>query len=267
MKEIELVPSTKIFIEDFYARKYLGKRTSLYTDILRETAQPLNLDEAFVNDVEVGVITHYKTLGIEAYFTENQFWRVLFALTFWDLLYGREQAQYSEFDRLPAELKQNTFYTNKSWQIESCLNEFSTPKVLLNKLTQRAVAHYGESTGIFRWSPTLIEPIRSALMAHNSLELACVLKRMAKNYTNTNDGYPDLMIIENNEIRFEEIKAPGDVLRPNQLVSINRLRTAGLRVDVSQVAWVTNPNQVYAVVDIETTGGRKGTNAKIGRAS
>jgi len=87
------------------------------------------------------------------------------------------------------------------------------------------------------------------------------MRRMALNYTYTKDGYPDLMIIEQNTLRFEEVKAPGDVLRPNQLVSINRLRNAGIDVDVTQVNWASNPNQIYAVVDIETTGGSMGGNA------
>ncbi|NNC99882.1 MAG: 3'-5' exonuclease, partial [Gammaproteobacteria bacterium] len=52
-----------------------------------------------------------------------------------------------------------------------------------------------------------------------------------------------------------------DVLRPNQLVSINRLRRAGFEVNLTQVEWATDPNQTYAVVDIETTGGRKGMHA------
>jgi DNA polymerase-3 subunit epsilon len=266
MREADLSPRTKVFIEDFYARKYQAKRTSIFTDMLRETSYIIPLDEAFTNDVEDGVIAHYRKSGIEAYFTENKFWRVLFALTFWDLLFGPQQTQFSEFDRLPTQLKNNTFYRLQAEQIEQCLalfsgNSLSGKKALLSKLTQNSVIHYGKSNGIFNWSPGLLDSIRLAVTHDIAPALAMVLRRMAKNYANTRDGYPDLIVIENRQLRFEEIKAPGDVLRANQLVSINRLRSAGIKVNLTQVEWATNPEQTYAVVDIETTGGRRGGNA------
>ncbi len=266
MRESDLAPPSKIFIEDFYARKYQGKRTSIFTDMLRETSNTIALDEAFTNDVEDGVIAHYRKSGIDAYFTENRFWRVLFALSFWDLLFGRKQTQFSEFDRLPVQLKNNSFYTLQEEKIEQCLALFTSADLsdkarLLSTLTKRSVIHYGKPNGLFKWSPGLLNTIRLAIANQNAPALATVLRRMAKNYVNSKDGYPDLMVIENKQLRFEEIKAPGDVLRANQLVSINRLRNAGIEVILTQIEWATNPQQTYAVVDIETTGGRRGGNA------
>ncbi len=261
LKDQELAPISKIFIEDFYARKYQGRRTSLFTDLLRESSQTVTIDEAFINDVEIGVIEHYRKIGYQAFFTENKFWRILFGLTFWDLLFSPNQTQYSEFDRLPSQLKDNSFYTFQKNKIEQRLAQFDSPKKLLRELTHCSVTHYGTPNGLFIWSSGLLDSIRPALNTNNTQELARVLKRMALNYHHTKDGYPDLMVIENKQLRFEEIKAPGDVLRPNQLVSISRLRDAGLDVTLTQVDWASNSEQVYAVVDIETTGGRKGGNA------
>lgn len=260
LRESQTAPGTQVFIEDFYARKYLGKRTSVFTDMLKEKSTNIEIDEAFINDVELGVIEHYQKQNITAVFAENTFWRVLFGLTFWDLLLGADQQQYSEFDRLPMPLK-NNFYAQQGAKIEQNLAEFETPERVIAKLTQRSVLHYGKPNGLFRWSPTVLDTVRQALSCKNAYKLAGVLRRMAKHYKHTKDGYPDLLIIENQTLRFEEVKAPGDTLRPNQLVSINRLRNAGLQVAVSQVSWASNPEQVYSVVDIETTGGRKGGNA------
>jgi len=229
--------------------------------MLREPARTLAIDEAFINDVEEGVIEHYKQLGIDAFFTENKIWRVLFALTFWNLLFHKSQAQFSEFDRLPSQLRNNTFYQNKHREIETSLEKLNSPKDTFQAFTKLVVQHYGKPTGLFRWSKTLLTTVKIILEQAPPQALAKVLRRMAKNYRHTNDGYPDLVVIENGELRFEEVKAPGDVLRPNQLVSINRLREAGLTVDISQVQWTISSQQVYAVVDIETTGGSKGGNS------
>lgn len=261
LRSTELPAATQVFVEDFYTRKYEGKRTSIYTDILRESANQLAIDEAYIDDVEDGVIQHYQQQGQNAIFTENKIWRVLFGLTFWELLYGKAHIQHSEFDRLPALLRNGQFYTTFEHDIESRLADFGEPEKILSQFTKLAAMHYGKSTGLFRWKANLLDPIVLCVRNSPAKAIKAVLRRMAQDYRHTKDGYPDIMIIDSDGLRFEEIKAPGDALRPNQLVSINRLRRAGFNVAVTQVNWATNPDQVYAVVDIETTGSRKGGNA------
>ena len=254
----QLSAPSKIFIEDYYSRKYQGKRTSIYTDMLREAAHQLEIDEAFINEVENGVAYHYRQKNVIAFFTENILWRVLFAFTFWDLLFAPNQPQHCEFDRLPLGLKFGQFYSSNGSEIEACLASLTDPVLINKRFMKLASEHYGYPTGLFKWTPNLLEML-SVCVNHSPPNTLCeILRQMAMDYQNCKDGYPDLMIIEQGKLRFEEIKAPGDVLRPNQLLSIKRLRDAGFCVDVAQVNWTTDPNQVYAVVDIETTGGSKG---------
>lgn len=261
LADTALAASAQVFIEDFVARKYHGKRTSVYTDMVREATHQIDLDEAYINDVEAGVIDAYQRRGIHAIFTENKLWRALFGLAFWELLLGDKQLSHTEFDHLPAALQSADFYQRNQADIESILGSFDQPVRALQPIIQRATKHYGKPTGLFRWRSDLIEKIMICVKHSPRGAIAHVLRRMAQDYHNTHDGYPDLLVLEQGRLRFEEVKAPGDVLRPNQLVSINRLRRAGFQVDLTQVTWATNPNQTYAVVDIETTGGRRGGNA------
>ena len=262
LQKENLNPNSQIFVEDFYQRKYHGKATSIYTDMLRENPNTLGLDEAYMNTVEDGVINFYRQRSVSAYFTENKFWKTLFFLSMWEILYDSNQTHYSEFDQLPAPLKDKHFYDNNRHEIEKCLELFESPERATAHLTRLATTHYGKENGGFRWSPNLLDSIRVALHTHTSIgDFAKLIRTMAQNFKYTMDGYPDLMIIENGLLRFEEIKAPGDVLRPNQLVSINRLRDAGFNVELVQTEWRVNPEQCYAVVDIETTGGSKSGNS------
>jgi DNA polymerase-3 subunit epsilon len=261
LRQQQLPATSKIFVEDFYARKYQGKRTSIYTDMLRETSCKLLLDEVYINEVEEGAIQHYRRNGSLAYFTENRHWRLLFALTFWHPLFRDEKQYGSEFDSLPLSLRNGTFYHHNAIEIEACLELLDTPNVAIESFTQVATRHYGYPTGLFRWQANMLDSIKPCLELSPQGSLAKVLRRMAEDFRHTKDGYPDLMVVEDGLLRFEEIKAPGDVLRANQLVSINRLRQAGLSVELTQVEWATGPKQKYAVVDIETTGGRKSGNS------
>lgn len=261
LQKSSLSATTRVFIEDFYARKYLGKRTSIYTDMLREPTHKLAIDEAYLNDVERGVIDSYQQRGKQAFFSENRLWRALFSFTFWDLLFGTKHTQHCEFDRLPALLRNGSFYETFKEPIEQRLFELQSHDDVLRKFTKLATTHYGKPTGLFRWNSDTLDMLAPCIRYSPNGAIAGVLRRMAQDYRNTKDGYPDLLIVQNNQLRFEEIKAPGDQLRPNQLVSINRLRRSGFDVSITQVEWSTNPHQTYAVIDIETTGSRKGGNS------
>jgi DNA polymerase-3 subunit epsilon len=79
---------------------------------------------------------------------------------------------------------------------------------------------------------------------------------MAQDWQACHDGFPDIMVIEDGRLRFEEIKAEGDTLRRNQLLCIQKLREFGFDVRITTVDFIIDPDQAYVVVDIETTGGR-----------
>ena len=81
---------------------------------------------------------------------------------------------------------------------------------------------------------------------------------MTQNWQDTKDGFPDLMVIENDECRFVEVKSQGDVIRRNQLTRLKQLKKAGFQASILQINWAIDPNQTYVVVDVETTGGRPG---------
>ena len=44
--------------------------------------------------------------------------------------------------------------------------------------------------------------------------IANVLRRMAQDYPNTKDGYPDLMVVENHQLRFEGNQISGGCIAP-----------------------------------------------------
>ncbi|WP_394222294.1 exonuclease domain-containing protein [Alteromonas gracilis] len=246
------------FAEDFYARKYHKKRTSTVTDMLRNASRTLNIDVSQNQQVERGVLAHYARNGIEGWRTENRLWRSLFGLTFWKQLY-EEDTLVTEFDRRPLSLKQNNFYAKFESSIEGLLDELDSKEKLRFHIHKMATAHYGKVNSLFMWSSHLLTPIE-ALIEHGSLSaIYSLLRMMCKDFESLRDGFPDIMVFDG-ALRFEEVKAPGDQLRRNQLVSIQRLQQAGFDVAVTTVKWVRDPAQPYVVVDIETTGGNNSYN-------
>ena len=244
------------FAEDFLARKYHKKRTSILTDMLRDNSQAILIDEMHKGAVERGVVAYYERRGCAAMRTENEIWRALFGLYFWHEIYELEGLGLTnEFDHLPASLKTNQFYEFASEQIETRLKSTDTKAKLVQQLSLAAVKYYGQGNIVFRWRKNILERL-ILLINHSKLDaLLSLLKAMTQDWKNLSDGFPDLMLIENEILRFEEVKSEGDQLRRNQLLSIQKLQSLGFDVRITNVNWTIDPMQPYAVVDIETTGG------------
>lgn len=246
------------FAQDFYARKYKKKRTSLVTDILRGS-DVIEIDEAYRHQSENAAKRYYEARGLTVYRTENAIWRMLFGLLFWEELYGEQAAGlYNSFERLPTILKSGEFYTAFKAQIETRLEALHAPQDAFIKLLKTISRHHNTPNGIFRWNGRTVEKIKTLLMHAQPQALIEILRLMAQNYTQMKDGFPDLMCVQNGDIRFIEVKAEGDVIRRNQLSRIQQLRSAGFNTDITRIEWCVDPNQIYVVVDVETTGGRAG---------
>lgn len=245
------------FAEDFYARKYKQKRTSTLTDMLRDSSQCLQIDSRYNQQVEQGVVAYYKRNGAMAIRTENQLWRSLFGLVFWPVLYEQTRSNLgNQFERIPPVLKHNQFYSSHKQAIDALLKTLDSTQALLSHIVKQATMHYGKANSIFMWRANLLENIKLFLSYAPFEAVIEWLKAIAKDYLSLSDGYPDILVLDNDKMRFEEIKAPGDKLRRNQLVTLQKLKQLGFDVHVTQVEWYRDPNQIYAVVDIETTGGR-----------
>lgn len=244
-----------VFAEDFLARKYQQKRTSILTDMLRQSGAPLLLDEAYLGQTELGVKHYYTQQGKQVIFSENQLWRALFALTFWPIIFSSASA--NEFDHRPQALKLNQFYSLHQAQIDNTLAALSNKQQWLTLLLKHITQHYGHTQWFFAWHSELYNHFE-LLITHSDIKaLKQYMVYMANDYKGLSDGYPDLLIVDENGLRFEEVKAPGDSLRRNQLVTIKKLKQAGFNVVVQATQWHFNPDQAYVVVDIETTGGQK----------
>ena len=249
------------FADDFLMRKFNKKTRSRLSAMLADTQCVLEIDELYRGEVEQGVNDYYTRQGMAVFNTENTLWQSLFGLVFWhELFVESPYPPCNEFDIYPQVLRLGNFYEAQQTQINERLAQCQTSQALLNLVCKHAAQYFEQPNGLFRWRSNLLEPLE-ALILNSPLEaLITHLTAMSKHYLQLKDGYPDLMIINNGQVHFEEVKAPGDKLRRNQLTTIDNLKNVGFTVHIAAVKWFVDPNRVYSVVDIETTGGLKGGN-------
>lgn len=242
--------------QDFAARQGSPRQVSDLTAALHN-APVLTLDELFISDVEQGVVAFYQQQGKRAWHTENDLWLALFGLWFWQELFEAEAAAlHSEFDWRPRDLTSGTFYRRQQVVIDQKLALLNTPEHA-QRFLLRQFAHAAQRpNAIFRFTPELLEQLQLLIHKAPAGSLAALLLRMANDFRRYSRGYPDLLLADEHGLMLVEVKAPGDVLRRHQLTRLQILQQLGFRIAVQRVAFGYDPTTTYAVVDVETTGGR-----------
>ena len=249
------------FADDFLMRKFNKKTRSRLSAMLADTQCVLEIDELYRGEVEQGVNDYYTREGMAVFNTENTLWQSLFGLVFWhELFVESPYPPCNEFDIYPQVLRLGNFYEAQQTQINERLAQCQTSQALLNLVCKNAAQYFDQPNGLFRWRSNLLEPLEALILNSPIKALIAHLTAMSKHYLQLKDGYPDLMVINNGQVHFEEVKAPGDKLRRNQLTTIDNLKNVGFTVHIAAVKWFVDPHRIYSVVDIETTGGLKGGN-------
>jgi DNA polymerase-3 subunit epsilon len=244
-----------LFAEDFHARKFGARRLGRLTHLLR-SAPVIEIDEAFRDSAEEAAANHFRKRGERAYRTENHVWSSLFGLLFWDLLQGENgETKHNEFEHRPTQLTDGSFYRKNEAAIGRQL-ALLHDGTALPYLESVVASHCGTPNGVFRWRNNTLAVIRELVSYGSPQAIEAILRRIAREPDSNDAGFPDLMVVAGEELRFMEIKAEGDQIRRHQLVQIQALERAGFAVEVVRVEWFADPDQEYVVVDVETTGGR-----------
>jgi len=258
LEEMISNPSTDeelLFAEDFHARKF-GKRNLSRLTLLLRSAPVIEMDEAFRDSAEDAAVEHFKKKGERAYRTENHLWASLFGLLFWDQLQGENgETKHNEFEHRPTQLTDGSFFRKNEVAIHRQFALLHTAAALPH-LEGVMESHSGKPNGVFRWKRNTAAVVRELITHGSPHAIEAVLRRIAQDPCNNCVGFPDLMVVAGEVLRFVEIKAEGDQIRRHQLVQLQALEKAGFPVEVVRVEWFADPDQEYVVVDVETTGGR-----------
>ncbi len=245
-----------ILAENLFARHFSGEKLNQQTKVLRQASQ-ISIDEAYRGKPEWGLRSELMRRGYTVDRAENNLWCGLFGLLFWDLLFGENsRGMLTEFDFFPATLRDQKFYTDNKEKIEKRLEHIKSSQTLLFIL-KNFTENYGKRNSLFIWRKSLYLKIQRLIENSEAQALEEVLLGICQDFRNNKSGYPDLVAYKDGCAQFIEVKAEGDVIRPNQLHQLKRLEQAGFKAEVITTRYSLNENQEYVVVDIETTGSNK----------
>lgn len=181
-------------------------------------------------------VNFYKKLGYNAIWSENNYWKMLSALLFWNI-FNHKIENYSFYIYLNMGLKHSKiFYKNmpkpnfKSYSIDilfECM--YSNINKIFNEMNeenqyQKVKESYKSNYGKEFYKYTILDDwdefsLNELLIAPKYMKFKFIpfLKKLINNYSQFHKGMPDLIVYDDNEFFFVEVKTKNDKIMSNQL--------------------------------------------------
>ena len=169
---------------------------------------------------------YYKNLGYDARFTENYVWNEIFyRIVYKKLKRAYKKGKIKEFNNYM--LDDDFYYQNKDI-INTILEEWRQKD--LNQILKKREKNNPRSK------------IRIIIEFLENDQLLFIMEYMAKDYIHHRSGFPDIMVWNNKELFFVEVKSKGDTLTKKQ----TRLHKILLGVGIDVRLFTINLSKGYA---------------------
>jgi hypothetical protein len=214
------------------------KRTTRRTTRAMHAAESVAIPLAYRYQVERGVMQHYREQGYQALFSENEPWRALFGLLFWDIIYDTNvQAIHHPLQRVPSDFFLPDFYFKRHSLLKARVLELGT-REQIRAVVQRTYAEkLGTTNVLVSWYPELLETVLAVVALLTPVQLHTVLLEMAANLRENTRGFPDLLVWKEHEYAFVEVKSPTDHLSARQLHWQHFFADISISSKVLRVVW------------------------------
>ena len=190
--------------------------------------------------VERAVLEAARGAGWEGFFAENQLWRALFGLLFWEELFADVSGAFQHrFQNAPLDIGEADFYWKRESLIDRRLATLARCQNLPDLLLGMADAKWGVANAFVDWRHLQRGQLAEALARIPVEVLDAVLRLMLRNPRAFDSGFPDLFLYrpEAQAWKLWEVKGPGDSLRPEQDWWLRQFARLGCEARVVRVRY------------------------------
>lgn len=214
--------------EQLFARQFAVDRgTSNQVIDTREDMAPTGYEQG----IEAYAVERLAAEGCQAWHLENILPQGLFGLAYWDWLFASVRGAFvNQFQMAPLDLYWPTFFESRR---SICKDPLDATLDLKTQMLDIVTRKRGISCQLVAWQVLTDELVRTLMRAMEADQLKRFLSIMVEDLRQFRAGFPDLTVIHPQRgLQFVEVKGPGDQLRPNQKLWIERLTQADFDVHV-----------------------------------
>ena len=228
--------------EHFFAldrkRKSIRKHAPASTRLKLRSAESVEVPARFRSQPEQGVIHVLSAKGFRCIHAENEIWRTLFGLLFWQLLFdGSDGHLHNPFQSVRSDLRTPTFAAQKADAIEDALRLLDDERAFFDHIERIYYDHYRTVQAFVSWQPNTLQLLAQCFRLVGGSKLQAVLREVTRNPRNNLSGFPDLFVYNDTHYRFVEVKSPNDQLSPQQLHWLLFFEEVEIEAAVLKVRW------------------------------
>jgi hypothetical protein len=190
---------------------------------------------------EEAAINHYNSLGYKALWAENTYWWTLMSLFFWDVIFAKISGSISvsiggvqteldpsderfeqlfkqtiQMNGMPSDFFYPEFYERRKSLIKNRIQELQFSN-LEQKLSESFKQNYGKTCrAIENWDKYKIDELLIALQRLDKEKLIKILEKLISDFSNNRAGLPDLVVYNDNDFFFSEVKGEKDKISERQ---------------------------------------------------
>lgn len=229
-------PDAQHFFGDYLAKQANKAGVKKVSERLKQ-AHVLELAPVWKGQVEAGVMAHYTSLGYQAFFTENWFWKGMFGLVCWDLIFQKENDFHHPFQIAPSNFRREEFALGSLKALDQHLSQFQGPDDYLKFMKLQSQRHWGQANPLVYWEDCLIPLAEVFFKEISSSAFEAILRGFWQHLPSHGRGFPDVFIYKPGEAFFLEVKSPTDHLSAHQYFWMDFLNANGIACRIQRVAW------------------------------
>ncbi|ORY23374.1 hypothetical protein BCR39DRAFT_583419 [Naematelia encephala] len=189
--------------------------------------------------VEGWVLEWWEARGYKGFHSEGSILTTLFALLLWPVLYHPLPGAFeTPYQTAPLDLGEDTFAPSRADIFEARLAELCSTTRALELLRETDARERPRGT----WAVGVnweygAQDLEEILECMGGIGIEGVARMLGEEYRHRVSGVPDLIVwdYEKMDVRFVEVKGPGDSLSETQKIWIDVLLSAGIQVEVCRV--------------------------------
>ncbi len=230
-------PNDRHFYIDFVAKIQPEKTIKQVTQKLKN-AEVIEIFQDTSISVEEQVANYFHERGYEAVFTENTLWKNIMGLLSWEIIFNAEQQQFSHpFQYAPMQYRLEGFGMENLSHFHQKLELLSDQERLWKHFEWIQQQHTGTINPLIEWEYLDFNLIRVFLKHVSVKSLSAVFEQLWINISTHSKGFPDLMVWNDEELFFVEVKSPNDHLSPIQFFWDEVLNKVGIRSQIIRIKW------------------------------
>ena len=191
--------------------------------------------------IEQFVLNNYISRDYRGDWTENDYWWVIMALLFWDVIFAKLPGVYTpQFGEFPSKMQDMPldffypqFYQRRRVMIENRIKAIysqklfglvkASPEAELRSSFQR---NYGKPCRpIENWQRFSVESLAIATQVLNESQLMSIMRRLLENFSDNRKGLPDLFLVsQHGEPLLVEVKGEKEKIVDHQIAWHHFLR-------------------------------------------